>query len=163
MTYFPWEPAVLLLAKPLRQSVNPSGGDLCFGWLGSPRLYLYKPLGCVSTFWKWILARKNKIIQYQKVLMMLQCIPYIFAGLMSALTSLKLLLACPLATKQGKPGETIYFAGFVEYPPTFDISVFKKTRKYLCNFFKGTIIRRIVLHKELPFTIFCSMDFDMCP
>lgn len=37
------------LVKPLRKSVNPFGGDLCFGWLGSLRLYLYKPLGCVST------------------------------------------------------------------------------------------------------------------
>lgn len=50
----------LPLAIPLRKSVSPFGGDLCFGWLGSPRLYLYKPLGCVSTFWKWMPAGKDK-------------------------------------------------------------------------------------------------------
>mgnify|MGYP000675257934 FL=1 len=63
------------LVKPLRKSVNPFGGDLCFGWLGSLRLYLYKPLGCVSTLWKWMpagkqyksvfyIVDKNKIIRY---------------------------------------------------------------------------------------------------
>lgn len=65
--------------------------------------------------------------------------------------------------EQGKPGETIAFAGFVEYTHTFNISFFKKIRKYLCDFFKGAIIGRIMLHKELPFIVFCSMDFDVCP
>ena len=37
LTYSPWEPASRLV-KPLKKSVNPFGGDLCFGWLGSPRL-----------------------------------------------------------------------------------------------------------------------------
>lgn len=60
-------------------------------------------------------------------------------------TSLKLLLTYSLATKEGKPGETTYFAGFMEYTPTFDNSGFKK------------------IHKELPFTVFCSIDFDVCP
>ena len=50
------------LVKPLRKSVNPFGGDLCFGWLGSLRLYLYKPLGCVSTFWKWMPAGKDILL-----------------------------------------------------------------------------------------------------
>ena len=71
LTFSPWEPAGPLLAKPLRKSVSPFGGDLCFGWLGSLRLYLYKPLGCVSAFWKWMPARKDKNMQYQKVLKML--------------------------------------------------------------------------------------------
>ena len=39
----PWEPAFQLV-KPLRKFVSPFGGDLCLGWLGSLRLYLYKPL-----------------------------------------------------------------------------------------------------------------------
>lgn len=30
--FSPWEP-VSWLAIPLRKSVNPFGGDLCFGWL----------------------------------------------------------------------------------------------------------------------------------
>ncbi len=88
--------------------------------------------------------------------------PQVFSKITTQ-TSLKLLLVYPLATKKGKPGETTYFAGFVEYMPTFDISVFKEIRKYLCDFLKGTIIGRIVLHKKLPFTVFCSIDFDVCP
>ena len=58
------------LVKPLRKSVNPFGGDLCFGWLGSLRLYLYKPLGCVSTLWNWMPAGKDITMHYQKVLKM---------------------------------------------------------------------------------------------
>ena len=81
LTFSPWEPAGPLLAKPLRKSVSPFGGDLCFGWLGSPRLYLYEPLGCVSAFWKWMPARKDKNMQYQKVLKMLENIPYLSVGL----------------------------------------------------------------------------------
>ena len=54
------------LVKPLRKSVNPFGGDLCFGWLGSLRLYLYKPLGCVSTLWKWMPAGKDITMHYHK-------------------------------------------------------------------------------------------------
>ena len=55
------------LVKPLRKSVNPFGGDLCFGWLGSLRLYLYKPLGCVSAFWKWMPAGKDVSHALQKI------------------------------------------------------------------------------------------------
>ena len=76
MTFPPWELA-LRLVKPLRKSVSPFGGDLCFGWLGSPRLYLYKPLGCVSAFWKWMPAGKDKAMHYQKVLKMLESISYL--------------------------------------------------------------------------------------
>ena len=54
----------------VRKSVNPFGGDLCFGWLGSLRLYLYKPLGCVSTLWNWMPAGKDITMHYQKVLKM---------------------------------------------------------------------------------------------
>jgi len=53
--------------KPLRKSVCPFGGDLWFGWLGSLRLYLYKPLGCVSTFWKWMPAGKDVYYALQKI------------------------------------------------------------------------------------------------
>ena len=59
LTTPPWEPAFRLVKPPIK-SVSPFGGDLCFGWLGSPRLYLYKPLGCVSALWKWMPARKDK-------------------------------------------------------------------------------------------------------
>ena len=45
--------------KPLRKSVGPFGGDLWFGWLGSLGLFLDKPLGCVSTLWKWMPAGKD--------------------------------------------------------------------------------------------------------
>ncbi len=76
----PWEPASWLV-KPLGKSVSPFGGDLCFGWLESPRLYLYKPLGCVSAFWKWMPAGKDKNMQYQKVFKMLESIPYLSVGL----------------------------------------------------------------------------------
>ena len=68
------------LVKPLRKSVNPFGGDLCFGWLGSLRLYLYKPLGCVSTLWKWMPAGKDITMHYQKVLKMPESIPYLSVG-----------------------------------------------------------------------------------
>ena len=80
LTTPPWEPAFRLVKPPIK-SVSPFGGDLCFGWLGSLRLYLYKPLGCVSAFWKWIPARKDKTMQYQKVLKMLESIPYLSVGL----------------------------------------------------------------------------------
>ena len=53
--------------KPLRKSVCPFGGDLWFGWLGSLRLYLYKPLGCVSAFWKWMPAGKDVYYALQKI------------------------------------------------------------------------------------------------
>ena len=43
LTTPPWEPAFRLVKPPIK-SVSPFGGDLCFGWLGSLRLYLYKPL-----------------------------------------------------------------------------------------------------------------------
>ena len=46
--------------------------------------------------------------------------------------------------------------------PIFNISVFEKASKYLCDFFKGSIIGIFVFHKELPFTILCPMDFDVC-
>ena len=80
MTFPPWEPA-FWLAIPLRKSVNPFGGDLCFGWLGSLRLYLYKPLGCVSTLWNWMPAGKDITMHYQKVLKMPESIPYLSVGL----------------------------------------------------------------------------------
>ena len=79
MTFPPWEPA-FWLAIPLRKSVNPFGGDLCFGWLGSLRLYLYKPLGCVSTLWNWMPAGKDITMHYQKVLKMPESIPYLSVG-----------------------------------------------------------------------------------
>ena len=66
LTFPPWEPA-FWLAIPLRKSVNPFGGDLCFGWLGSLRLYLYKPLGCVSALWKWMPAGKDFYHALQKI------------------------------------------------------------------------------------------------
>ena len=55
------------IGKPLRKSVCPFGGDLWFGWLGSLRLYLYKPLGCVSAFWKWMPAGKDFYHALQKI------------------------------------------------------------------------------------------------
>ena len=33
LTFPLWESAEPLLVKPLRKSVSPFGGDLCFGWL----------------------------------------------------------------------------------------------------------------------------------
>lgn len=47
--------------------------------------------------------------------------------------------------------------------PTFDTLIFEEIRKYARDFFKGTIVGRTVFHKELPFAVFCSMDFDVCP
>lgn len=81
MTFPPWEPVGLPLVKPLRKSVSPFGGDLCFGWLGRFWLYLYKPLGCVSAFGNWMPARKDKTMHYQKVIKMLSSIPYLSVGL----------------------------------------------------------------------------------
>lgn len=57
------------------------------------------------------------------------------------------------------------FAGglFGEHAPTFDTLIFEEIRKCAHDFFKGTIVGRTVFHKELPFAVFCSMDFDVCP
>ncbi len=107
MSTSPWEPA-FQLAKPLRKSVSPFGGDLCFGWLGSPRLYLYKPLGCVSAFWKWIPARKDKTMQYQKVLKMLECIPYLSVGLDVGADFTWMSIMLPNGTLAGKPFKIVH-------------------------------------------------------
>ncbi len=108
MTFPPWEPAEPLLAKPPGKSVSPFGGDLCFGWLGSPRLYLYKPLGCVSAFWKWIPARKDKTMQYQKVLKMLESIPYLSVGLDVGADFTWMSIMLPNGTLAGKPFKIVH-------------------------------------------------------
>ena len=107
MTTPPWEPAFRLV-KPLRKSVSPFGGDLCFGWLGSPRLYLYKPLGCVSTFWKWMPAGKDKTMKYQKVLMMLESIPYLSVGLDVGADFSWMSIMLPNGILTGKPFKIIH-------------------------------------------------------
>ena len=56
-----------------------------------------------------------------------------------------------------------YKAFSLEQAPTFDTLIFEEIRKYARDFFKGTIVGRTVFHKELPFAVFCSMDFDVCP
>ena len=96
------------LAKPLRKSVSPFGGDLCFGWLGSPRLYLYKPLGCVSALWKWIPAGKDKTMKYQKVLMMLESIPYLSVGLDVGADFTWMSIMLPNGILTGKPFKIIH-------------------------------------------------------
>ena len=108
LTTPPWEPAEPLLAKPPGKSVSPFGGDLCFGWLGSPRLYLYKPLGCVSAFWKWIPARKDKTMQYQKVLKMLESIPYLSVGLDVGADFTWMSIMLPNGTLAGKPFKIVH-------------------------------------------------------
>ena len=107
MTCPPWEPASWLV-KPLRKSVSPFGGDLCFGWLGSPRLYLYKPLGCVSAFWKWMPAGKDKTMKYQKVLMMLKSIPYLSVGLDVGADFTWMSIRLPNGILTGKPFKIIH-------------------------------------------------------
>ena len=108
LTYPPWEPAASLLTKPLTKSVNPFGGDLCFGWLGSPRLYLYKPLGCVSAFWKWIPARKDFTMHYQKVLSMLENIPYLSVGLDVGADFTWMSIMLPNGVLTGKPFKILH-------------------------------------------------------
>ena len=108
LTFSPWEPAGPLLAKPLRKSVSPFGGDLCFGWLGSPRLYLYKPLGCVSTLWKWIPAGKDQTMKYQKVLRMLESIPYLSVGLDVGADFTWMSIMLPNGILTGKPFKIIH-------------------------------------------------------
>ena len=107
LTTPPWEPAFRLV-KPPSKSVSPFGGDLCFGWLGSPRLYLYKPLGCVSAFWKWIPARKDKTMQYQKVLKMLESIPYLSVGLDVGADFTWMSIMLPNGTLAGKPFKIVH-------------------------------------------------------
>ncbi len=107
LTFPPWEPASWLV-KPLRKSVSPFGGDLCFGWLGSPRLYLYKPLGCVSAFWKWMPAGKDKTMKYQQVLTMLGSIPYLSAGLDVGADFSWMSIMLPNGTLVGKPFKIIH-------------------------------------------------------
>ena len=107
MTTPPWELAFRLV-KPLRKSVSPFGGDLCFGWLGSPRLYLYKPLGCVSALWKWIPAGKDKTMKYQKVLMMLESIPYLSVGLDVGADFTWMSIMLPNGILTGKPFKIIH-------------------------------------------------------
>ena len=107
MTTPPWEPAFRLV-KPLRKSVSPFGGDLCFGWLGSPRLYLYKPLGCVSALWKWMPARKDKTMKYPKVLMMLESIPYLSVGLDVGADFTWMSIMLPNGILTGKPFKIIH-------------------------------------------------------
>ena len=96
------------LVKPLRKSVSPFGGELCFGWLGSPRLYLYKPLGCVSALWKWIPARKDKAMQYQKVLKLLESIPYLSVGLDVGADFTWMSIMLPNGTLTGKPFKILH-------------------------------------------------------
>ena len=107
LTYSPWEPASRLV-KPLKKSVNPFGGDLCFGWLGSLRLYLYKPLGCVSAFWKWMPAGKDKTMQYLKVLKMLESIPYLSVGLDVGADFTWMSIMLPNGTLIGKPFKIVH-------------------------------------------------------
>ena len=96
------------LAKPLRKSVSPFGGDLCFGWLGGLRLYLYEPLGCVSTFWNWMPAGKDKTMHYQKVLRMLQSVPYLSVGLDVGADFSWMSIMLPNGTLTGKPFKIIH-------------------------------------------------------
>ena len=96
------------LVKPLRKSVNPFGGDLCFGWLGSLRLYLYKPLGCVSTLWKWMPAGKDITMHYQKVLSMLENIPYLSVGLDVGADFTWMSIMLPNGVLIGKPFKILY-------------------------------------------------------
>ena len=107
MTYPPWEPAFRLVKPPIK-SVSPFGGDLCFGWLGSLWLYLYKPLGCVSAFWKWIPARKDNIMHYQKVLKMLESIPYLSVGLDVGADFTWMSILLPNGTLVGKPFKIVH-------------------------------------------------------
>ena len=107
LTTPPWEPA-FRLAKPLRKSVSPFGGDLCFGWLGGLRLYLYEPLGCVSTFWNWMPAGKDKTMHYQKVLRMLQSVPYLSVGLDVGADFSWMSIMLPNGTLTGKPFKIIH-------------------------------------------------------
>jgi len=107
LTYSPWEPAFSLV-KPLRKSVSPFGGDLCFGWLGSPRLYLYKPLGCVSAFWKWMPAGKDKKMQDQKVLKMPENTPYLSVGLDVGADFTWMYIMLPNGTLIGKPFKIVH-------------------------------------------------------
>ena len=107
LTFPPWEPAFRLV-KPLRKSVNPFGGDLCFGWLGSLRLYLYKPLGCVSTLWKWMPARKDKTMQYQNVFEMPESIPYLSVGLDVGADFTWMSIMLPNGILTGKPFKIIH-------------------------------------------------------
>ncbi len=107
LTFSPWESAFWLV-KPLRKSVSPFGGDLCFGWLESPRLYLYKPPGCVSAFWKWMPAREDKTMLYQKALQMLECIPYLSVGLDVGADFSWMSIMLPNGTLTGKPFKIIH-------------------------------------------------------
>ena len=107
LTTPPWEPA-FRLAKPLRKSVSPFGGDLCFGWLGSPRLYLYKPLGCVSALWNWMPDGKDKTMHYQKVLRMLQSVPYLSVGFDVGADFSWMSIMLPNGTLTGKPFKIIH-------------------------------------------------------
>ena len=107
LTTPPWELAFRLV-KPLKKSVSPFGGDLCFGWLGSHRLYLYKPLGCVSALWNWMPAGKDKIMHYQKVLKMLQSIPYLSVGLDVGADFTWMSIMLPNGTLTGKPFKIIH-------------------------------------------------------
>ena len=107
LTFPPWEPASRLV-KPLRKSVNPFGGDLCFGWLGSPRLYLHKPLGCVSTLWKWMPAGKDQTMKYQKVLRMLESTPYLSVGLDVGADFTWMSIMLPNGILTGKPFKIIH-------------------------------------------------------
>ena len=107
MTYSPWEPAFWLV-KPLKKSVSPFGGDLCFGWLGSLRLYLYKPLGCVSAFWNWMPAGKDKTMKQQKVLMMPESIPYLSVGLDVGADFTWMSIMLPNGILTGKPFKIIH-------------------------------------------------------
>ena len=108
LTSPPWESEGVPLVKPLKKSVNPFGGNLCFGWLGSLGPYLYKPLGCVSTFWKWIPAGKDIIMHYQKVLNMLNNLPYLSVGLDVGADFSWMSILLPNGTLIGKPFKILH-------------------------------------------------------
>ena len=124
MTFPPWEPA-FWLAIPLRKSVNPFGGDLCFGWLGSLRLYLYKPLGCVSTLWNWMPAGKDITMHYQKVLKMPESIPYLSVGFDVGADFTWMSIMLPNGILIGKPFKIIHDGGLFIRREILRLPVFK--------------------------------------
>ncbi len=107
MTTPPWKPAARLV-KPPRKPVSPFGGDLCFGWLGSLGPYLYKPPGCVSAFWKWMPAGKDKVMHYQKVLPMPENTSYLSVGLDVGTDFTWMSIMLPNGMLAGKPFKIVH-------------------------------------------------------
>ena len=56
-------------------------------WLvGKPQAILYKPLGCVSAFWKWMPAGKDIFYALQRLLALIDSVSsHLSVALMSAL------------------------------------------------------------------------------